>query len=167
MHVRLPVGEVRLDRLDLGEHAVLQLLATTVFNSWSTPRQLTVPETGQHSPPSLAAGPAPQDELLSRLLREAPGAVARALEVITESLAQFVPHALAAGADGVFLSARDDWVDTPDNGAGTYDRLVRPDDLKILVASAEGSFNVLHVCGRALDFARFANYPAHSGDRSA
>jgi uroporphyrinogen decarboxylase len=137
-------------------------MATTVFNSWSTLRQLTVPETGQHSPPSLAAGPAPQDELLSRLLPEAPGAVARALDVITESLAHFVRHALAAGADGVFLSARDDWVDTPENGAGTYDRLVRPGDLKILAASAQGSFNLLHVCGKALDFGRFAAYPVHA-----
>ena len=137
-------------------------MATTVFNSWSTLRQLTVPETGRHSPPGLAAGPAPRDELLSRLLPEAPGAVARALDVITESLAHFVKHALAAGADGVFLSVRDDWVDTPENGAGTYDRLVRPGDLKVLAASAQGSFNLLHVCGKALDFGRFAAYPAHA-----
>jgi uroporphyrinogen-III decarboxylase len=93
---------------------------------------------------------------------EAPGAVARALDVITESLAHFVKHALAAGADGVFLSVRDDWVDTPEHGAGTYDRLVRPGDLRILAASAQGSFNLLHVCGKALDFGRFAAYPAHA-----
>jgi uroporphyrinogen decarboxylase len=59
----------------------------------------------------------------------------------------------------VFLSVRDDWVDTPANGAGTYDRLVRPGDLDILAAGARGAFNVLHVCGRALDFRRFATYP--------
>jgi uroporphyrinogen decarboxylase len=155
----------------LARHFAGQLrMATTVFNSWSTLRQLTLPETGRHGPPRLAAGPAPQDELLSRFLHEAPEAVARALDVLTESLAHFVKHALAAGADGVFLSVRDDWVDTPENGASTYDRLVRPGDLTILAASAHGSFNVLHICGKALDFARFANYPVHAinwADRSA
>jgi uroporphyrinogen decarboxylase len=108
--------------------------------------------------------------LLSRLLREAPAGVSRALEVITESLAHFVQHALAAGADGVFLSVRDDWVDTPENGAGSYDRMVRPDDLKILAACAQGSFNLLHICGRAIDFRRFAGYPVHAinwADRNA
>jgi uroporphyrinogen decarboxylase len=137
-------------------------MATTVFNSWSTLRQLTVPETGRHSPPSVAADKAPQDMLLSQLLREASASVARALAVITESLVHFVQHALAAGADGVFLSVRDDWVDTPENGAGIYDRLVRPGDLKILAACAQGSFNLLHVCGRAIDFRRFAVYPVHA-----
>jgi uroporphyrinogen decarboxylase len=145
-------------------------MITTVFNSWSTLRQLATPETGQHGPPSLATGQAPQDALLSRLLRETPAAVARALEVLTESLSHFIKHALAAGADGVFLSVRDDWVDTRENGAGTYDRLVRPGDLKLLAASAQGSFNLLHVCGKAIDFRRFAAYPVQAinwADRSA
>jgi uroporphyrinogen decarboxylase len=139
-------------------------MATTVFNSWSTLRQLTTPATGRHGPPVLDAGQdqAPQDALLSRLLHEAPAALARALDVIAESLVRFVHRALAAGADGVFLSVRDDWVDTPENGAGAYDRLVRPGDLKILAASAAGSFNLLHVCGRAIDFRRFAAYPVHA-----
>jgi uroporphyrinogen-III decarboxylase len=104
------------------------------------------------------------------VLREAPAALARALGVIAESLANFVRHALVAGADGVFLSVRDDWVDTSENGAGTYDWLVRPGDLQILAASADGAFNVLHVCGRALDFRRFAAYPVQAlnwADRSA
>ena len=52
--------------------------------------------------------------------------------MIAESPANFARHCLAAGADGIYLSVRDDWVDTPENGAGTYDRLVRPGDLEIL-----------------------------------
>src|SRR5262249_13511580 len=51
---------------------------------------------------------------------------------------------------------------TPDNGAGTYDGLVRPGDLKILAASGQGSFNLFHVCGKALDFGRFAADPVHA-----
>jgi uroporphyrinogen decarboxylase len=85
----------------------------------------------------------------------------RALAVITESQIGFARHCLSAGADGIFLSLRDDWVDTAANGAGTYDRLVRPRDLEILGAVAHGRFNMLHVCGRALDFDRFADYPVH------
>jgi uroporphyrinogen decarboxylase len=34
--------------------------------------------------------------------------------------------------------------------------------LKILAACAQGSFNLLHVCGRAIDFRRFADYPVHA-----
>jgi uroporphyrinogen decarboxylase len=145
-------------------------LLTTVFNSWTTLRHLTMPEPRHHGAPPPADAPSPGDVVLPQFLREAPAVLARALAVIAESLASFVRHALAAGADGVFLSVRDDWVDTPANGAGTYDRLVRPGDLQVLAASAGGAFNVLHVCGRALDFRRFAAYPVQAlnwADRSA
>jgi uroporphyrinogen decarboxylase len=53
---------------------------------------------------------------------------------------------------------------------GIYDRLVRPGDLKILAAAQGGTFNILHVCGKAIDFKRFAGYPAQVlswADRSA
>ncbi|HEV3261199.1 MAG TPA: uroporphyrinogen decarboxylase family protein [Gemmataceae bacterium] len=134
-------------------------MPTTVFNSWSTLRRLTVPDDGQHGRPDLAGTANPRDATMSQFLHLAPAALARALDVIAESLANFVRHALAAGADGVFLSVRDDWVDTQENGPGTYDRLVQPGDLKILAAAEHGAFNILHVCGKALDFQRFAGYP--------
>jgi uroporphyrinogen decarboxylase len=145
-------------------------MATTVFNAWSTLRQMTVPDTGAHGPPVMETKADPRDAAMSRLLREAPGALARALEVVAESTANFVRHCLAAGADGVYLSVRDDWVDALENGAGTYDRLVRPGDLKILAAAQGGTFNILHVCGKAMDFKRFAAYPVQVlswADRSA
>ncbi len=145
-------------------------MATTVFNSWSTLRQMTVPDTGIHGPPVMDAGRDPKDAAMAQLLREAPEAMVRALEVVAESTANFARHCLAAGADGVYLSVRDDWVDAPENGAGTYDRLVRPGDLKILDAVRQGTFNMLHVCGKALHFKRFAGYPVQVlswADRSA
>ena len=40
----------------------------------------------------------------------------------------------------------------------------------MLRAAAEATFNLLHVCGKALDFRRFAGYPVHVinwADRSA
>lgn len=145
-------------------------MATTVFNAWSTLRQMTVPDTGLHGPPVMESEGDPRDAAMSRLLREAPEAFARALDVVAESTANFVRHCLAAGADGVYLSVRDDWVDCPENGEGVYDRLVRPGDLRILAAAGSGTFNILHVCGKAIDFRRFAGYPAQVlswADRSA
>jgi uroporphyrinogen decarboxylase len=41
-----------------------------------------------------------------------------------------------------------------------YDETVFPTDLEILKAAAGAPFNMVHVCGRPMDFERFANYPA-------
>jgi uroporphyrinogen decarboxylase len=145
-------------------------MATTVFNAWTTLRNMTAPDPGHHGPPTLEETTDPRDAAMARFLRETPQSLARALEVVAQSTANFVGHCLAAGADGIYLSVRDDWVDTPENGPGTYDRLVRPGDVAILEAARQGTFNILHVCGTALDFARFAAYPTHVihwADRSA
>lgn len=145
-------------------------MATTVFNAWTTLRNMTAPDHSRHGPPTLEKTADPREAAMARLVREAPEALARALSVIAESTANFVRHCLAAGADGVYLSVRDDWVDTPENGVGTYDRLVRSADLAILDAARQGTFNILHVCGKAMDFTRFAEYPVHVihwADRSA
>jgi uroporphyrinogen decarboxylase len=53
-------------------------------------------------------------------------------------------------------------VDSSQNGEGTYDRLVKPGDLRILDAVQGGAFNLLHVCGHAVNFARFGGYPVHA-----
>jgi uroporphyrinogen decarboxylase len=183
-------------------------MTTTIFNAWSTLRQMTVPDTGAHGPPTLPGETeipvARQDAAMTQLLHESPAALARALQVVAESTANFARRCLDAGADGIYLSVRDDWVDSPENdirncdplvqpgpvkvrtptgqdlgtfspvssedGPGTYDCLVSPGDLQILAAAAGGTFNLLHVCGRALDFRRFAGYPVHVinwADRSA
>jgi uroporphyrinogen decarboxylase len=137
-------------------------MITTVFNAWGTLRQMTLPESGLHGPPVLGQTGDPRDATMSGFLREAPDALIRALDTITESLANFVRNCLEAGADGLFFSVRDDWVDTPENGPGVYDRLVRSGDLRILQAVQGGAFNMLHVCGRAVDFKRFSGYPVHA-----
>jgi uroporphyrinogen decarboxylase len=137
------------------------LMATTVFNPWSTLRQMTVPASDVHGPPAPVDEVDPRDRAMSRFLREAPGALARALAAVAESSAHFARHCLEAGADGIYLSVRDDWVDTPVNGPGTYDSLALPGDLEVLAAVRRGTFNILHICGKALDFSRFAKYPAH------
>jgi uroporphyrinogen decarboxylase len=145
------------------------LITTTIFNAWATLRSLVRPRKN-HLPPNLQAE---QDEPSARIARFIAGdrpAVQRALAVIGTSLARFARRCLEAGADGIFLSVRDDWVDTPENGMGTYGELVRPTDLAILEAASAGRFNMLHVCGRAVDFTAFAAYPVHAlnwADRAA
>ncbi len=136
------------------------LMVTTVFNAWATLRGLLRP-----GPYVAGAGPSPVDNPASRrvaeLVAEDRGAVGQALAVIGESLSNFARACVEAGADGIFVSVRDDWVDTPDNGNGTYDELVRRSDLRVLDAASDAEFNMLHVCGRAENFAAFADYPVH------
>ncbi len=134
------------------------LMTTTLFNSWSTLRRLMAPDLDVHGPPSRHRVADVRDAKMSRFLAESPAA----LGAITETLANFARNCLAAGADGIYLSVRDDWVDTAENGAGVYDRLVRDSDLKILFAASGGTLNVLHVCGVPLDFARFGGYPVQA-----
>ena len=138
------------------------LMITTIFNAWTTLRLLMAPPAGKHGPPKLGGDVDPRDEQMWRLLRESPDALARALDTIATSLANFCGRCIEAGADGIFLSVRDDWVDTPANGPGNYDRFVRPTDLKILAGVQRGAFNMLHVCGQAVNFGRFAEYPVHA-----
>ena len=138
------------------------LMITTIFNAWTTLRLLMAPPAGKHGPPKLGGDVDPRDEQMWRLLHESPDALARALDTIAASLANFCGRCIEAGADGIFLSVRDDWVDTPENGPGNYDRLVRPTDLKILASVQRAVFNMLHVCGQAVDFGRFAEYPVHA-----
>jgi uroporphyrinogen decarboxylase len=138
------------------------LMITTIFNAWTTLRLLMAPPAGKHGPPKLGGDVDPRDEQMWRLLHESPGALTRALDTIAASLANFCGRCIEAGADGVFLSVRDDWVDTPENGPGNYDRLVRPTDLKILASVQRAAFNMLHICGQAVDFGRFAEYPVHA-----
>jgi uroporphyrinogen decarboxylase len=143
-------------------------MPTTLFNAWMVLRLLiTPPHT--HNPPNLDASADAASRWIRHAAHENPALLARALQTIAANLARFAAKCLAAGADGIFLSVRDDWVDTPDT-PGLYDRLVRPTDQAILAAVAHAPFNVLHVCGKPLDLRTFAAYPVpvlHWADRAA
>lgn len=138
------------------------LMTTTMFNAWSTLRRLCAPPSTEHGPPKLNGGTDSRDERITGFLAQDRAAVAAALQRIGQSLAGFARACLQAGADGVFLSVRDDWVDSGGNGPGTYNEMVREADLEILQAASKGTLNILHVCGRPRDFERFAAYPAHA-----
>ena len=135
-------------------------LCTTIFNAWTTLRDLVKPATSKHGPPRME-GCDDRDEQITKFLQEDRGAVAGALAVIGESLANFARECIQAGANGIFLSVRDDWVDRRENGDGTYDAMGRATDLEILRAASSGTFNWLHVCGKAANFEAFARYPVH------
>ncbi|MEM4409322.1 MAG: uroporphyrinogen decarboxylase family protein [Candidatus Caldarchaeum sp.] len=137
------------------------LTTVTLFNAWATLRRLCAPHSDHHGPPSLN-GADERDKTLTRILHDDPERLRSALIRISKGLSRFAQRAIEAGADGIFLSVRDDWVDTPENGEGIYDSLVVPTDLEILSGAKEGTFNVLHVCGRARHFDRFATYPVHA-----
>lgn len=134
------------------------LMCTTMFNAWTTLRNWTAPPKETHGPPTMGES-GEKDETLSRLLKEDRPAFQAALEAVGASLASFAAACLEAGADGVFLSVRDDWVSTPANGDDVYATMVRPTDLAILDGVRHAPFNVLHLCGKPLDFRGFASYP--------
>lgn len=135
------------------------LMTTTIFNAWAILRGLTEPPKLVHAPPVLGAAENDRDETLSKLLEIDREWVGKALRKIGKSLAQFATTCIHAGADGIFLSVRDDWVDNERNGRGTYDELVAPIDRMILEAARDGKFNMVHACGKPLDMGRFTAYP--------
>ena len=133
-------------------------MTTTIFNPWAVLRKLVEPPSDKHGPPKMHSEDA-RDDALSALLKQDRSAVQGAIKAIGGTIADFARACIEAGADGIFFSVRDDWVDRHANGAGTYDAIVRQVDLKILEAASAGTFNMLHICGRPLDFKRFAEYP--------
>ncbi|MCP4249078.1 MAG: hypothetical protein GY778_18695 [bacterium] len=147
------------------------LTTTTVFNPWATLRRMYRSGDHQSRPPSLDSSVDPISGRLLQMIEQDREAVAMALNNIAESLANFAAKCLEAGADGIFLSVRDDWVDGADAGAaGLYRSLVRPGDRRILEAAASGRLNLLHVCGQAVNFDAFADYPVAAinwADRTA
>src|SRR5262245_16068856 len=91
------------------------------------------------------------------LMRTEPKAMDAGLAAIAETLAAYARACVEAGADGLFYAtniARSDGL-TPDECR----RFQRPHDLPILAAVEHAPFNLLHVCGPAIHFDEFADYP--------
>jgi len=135
-------------------------LTTTVFNAWTTLRHLVRPPQGRQGPPKLSGEDAPTTTL-RRYFEQDPDGTRNAVCRIGTSLANFARRCIEAGADGVFLSVRDDWLDGVKDHSPLYRQLVEPTDREILAAAERGRLNVLHVCGRAVNFPAFAAYPCH------
>lgn len=133
------------------------LMSTTIFNAWAVLRQLIQPPQ-QHKPPNLDATSDAPSQWIRQAWMTDPDAVGQAIGTIAANLAQFARRCLAAGADGIFLSVRDDWVDSPQH-PDLYRRLVRPADEQVLAAASQGQFNILHVCGRSRDLRMYNDMP--------
>jgi len=104
--------------------------------------------------PSLLAGG--REQALA-IARAEPKAMDAGLAAIAETLAAYARACVEAGADGLFYAtnlARGDGL-TP----GECRRFQRPHDLRVLGAVAQAPFNLLHVCGPAVHFDEFADYP--------
>jgi uroporphyrinogen decarboxylase len=143
------------------------LMTTTIFNAWMVLRHLIRPPT-EHNPPDLSGAPDEPSEQIKAMLMQDDEAVKSAIGRIGLNLSRFARRCVEAGAGGIFLSVRDDWLQSA--VADLYSRVVRSSDLEILRGAAGGRFNLLHVCGRAVHFQAFAAYPVHAinwADRSA
>ena len=91
------------------------------------------------------------------IARTEPKAMDAALRAIAETLAAYARACVEAGADGLFYAtniARADSLTVEE-----CRRFQRPHDLRILAAVETAPFNLLHVCGPAVHFDEFADYP--------
>jgi uroporphyrinogen decarboxylase len=112
--------------------------------------------------PFMCAGHALGEETVLHHLGEDPDAVARGMEIITESLLTFVKSCLRAGVDGFYHSTQGG--ETHRLADRTrFDAYVRPYDLAVMTEARNGgAFNILHVCdylGEVADLTRFLDYP--------
>lgn len=114
--------------------------------------------------PFMCAGHTVGDEAVLRHFRKNPEAVAKGMEIVTESLITFVKACTRLGVDGFYHSTQGG--ETHRLGDRTlFDTFVRPYDLAVM-KEAERSciFNILHVCdyvGEYGDLTRFQDYPGH------
>jgi uroporphyrinogen decarboxylase len=97
------------------------------------------------------------DEIGLAHLRQYPQRVVPALQAVTETCANFAREAINAGADGVFLSAKQASYEMMNDQE--YERFGRPGDLAVLKAASAGWFNVLHLHGQHPMLPRLADYP--------
>ena len=128
------------------------------FNAWGTLRQMTVPDSGQHGPPTLNSGADPRDTTMTRFLREAPATGSG------PERDRGVPGAISYGTawPPVRTASISRCATT-----GSTRRITAPALMIAWCSPAicrscrgrAGTFNMLHVCGKALDFRRFAAYP--------
>jgi uroporphyrinogen decarboxylase len=114
------------------------------------------------SPLSIVADLCENTAFVERVLAADPERARRAMEAVTATFEDFVPRALAAGADGIYF-ATVEWA-TAERGwsPADYRAFAGPADLRVLARAAGAPFNVLHVC-RARSFVRaLADYPVHA-----
>ncbi|MGI5843200.1 MAG: uroporphyrinogen decarboxylase family protein [Candidatus Xenobium sp.] len=99
-------------------------------------------------------------ELMVRTARENPGFLRHALDMVSQSLANYVRHALATGIQGIFYCITE----------ARYDRLspaefrewCTPYDQVVLQAAQRAPFNILHIHGSRIYFEGLKDYPTQA-----
>ncbi|MBU0640709.1 MAG: hypothetical protein KKB50_17740 [Planctomycetes bacterium] len=156
-------------------------LTTTIFHTWMVLRNLTAAPKQRHQPPVMEVLSDPRNALLTQWLRADRAAVEAALQTIEQTAIKFARLCIEAGADGIYLATRDDWIDTPAHrealatsageSGSPYDELVLDSDRAIFAGASAGWFNVLHLCGRPVRFDRHLPDPnihvVHWADRES
>ena len=114
--------------------------------------------------PFMCAGHTTSHAIMTDHLNHDPEPVRRGLEIITDSLMEFVNACIDLGVDGFYHS-------TQGGEAGhfehkeTFERYIKPYDLLLMEEiNRRCPFNILHVCDYALpydDFSPFLDYPGH------
>ncbi len=97
------------------------------------------------------------DETYLIHLRRDPERVGRALSALTDTCAAFAQAAIAAGADGIFLSTSAASFEAMSEAE--YRQYGRPTDLKVLEAARGGWLNLLHLHGQHPMFSLVTDYP--------
>ena len=104
---------------------------------------------------SRAAG---STNFIQRMMRDEPDAVLKALDPITQTMANFSRACLKAGAEGIFFAGVE-WGSEDVISWDDYQRFARPYDLAVLGEVQDAPFNILHVCRSNNHLMRMLDYP--------
>ncbi len=113
------------------------------------------------TPIAIASRLVPSEDVFQQNLREHTDKVRHALEVITETYANFSRACLERGASGLFY-ATTAWATRDRLSEEEYRKYARPFDLKLLSALPPAEFHVLHVCRQNNLLSAVWDYPVHA-----
>jgi uroporphyrinogen decarboxylase len=113
------------------------------------------------NPLSIAADLLPGKQDLLTVMQQEPQALKDALEVITETFAEFARQCVSCGACGIFF-ATTEWASRDVLNEEQWEEWGRPYDLRVLDAVKDAPFNVLHVCKENNLLFCLADYPVHA-----
>ncbi len=112
--------------------------------------------------PFMCAGQATGQALLTEHLHREPEKVRKGLEIVTDSLLEFVRECIRLGIDGFYASTQGGEV-SRFTEAHVFKEYIKPFDLVLMEEAKRACpFNILHVCDYHLDyddFSPFLDYP--------
>jgi uroporphyrinogen decarboxylase len=146
------IGEVAHDAGALGE----QLEAVRLLRS-QLPASVPMIQT-VFTPFAILGEMTREPKDLVRHLDTHEALVRKALEAVTAVFERHVRAVIAAGAEGIYL-ATVDWASRDLMSPERYRDWARPGDLRLLEATGQAPFNVLHVCRRNNLLPELADYP--------